>query len=77
LVEVQRLSTNFPDFENPPPGVTDMADDAASEADRPEQEREYQQFQAEQARQRGGQVERLSFRERWRSRLHGWVDGGP
>jgi hypothetical protein len=75
-VEVERLSANIPDFENPSSGVSEMAEDAAREADGREQEREYEQFQAEQARS-GRPMERPSLRERLRSRLHRWADFEP
>jgi hypothetical protein len=64
----------IPDPSSVSPGVRGMADDAATEADRPEQEREYEQLQAEQARGRGEQ-ERSSFRARWCTRMHRWADG--
>ena len=70
------MSFNMPNPSTPDSRVQEMADDVATEADRQEPESEYARLQAEQARGRADQVERLSFRERWRSRMHRWADGG-
>jgi hypothetical protein len=70
------MSFNMPNPSIPDSRVQGMADDVAIEADGQEQERGYAQLQAEQARGRADEVERLSFRERWRRRIHRWADGG-
>ena len=70
------MSFNMPNPSIPDRRVEEMADDTVAEAGRTAQEREYAHLQAEQAGGQANQVERLSFRERWRSRMRRWADGG-